>query len=82
MVNYAWGNRTNFGIFLEFRQGEGVRRINLPRSEPELFMNDLTISGSLAQRPVNTPERPLTVRTLTPITQNRVALIHQRSSAS
>ena len=51
-------------------------------AQPGLFMNDLAGFGSLAQRSMNAPQRPLTARTLTPITQNHVSLIHQRSWAS
>jgi hypothetical protein len=32
MVNYEWGNRTNFGTFLELPHGEVIRRIHLSTS--------------------------------------------------
>jgi hypothetical protein len=45
-------------------------------------MSDLAGFGPRAETPMNAPQRPLRVRTLTPITQNHVPLIHQGSSAS
>jgi hypothetical protein len=41
MVNYEWGNRTNFGTFLELRHGEVIRRIHLSTS-----LGDVGASGT------------------------------------
>lgn len=49
-------------------------------ASPGLFMNFWR--GSLAERPMNMPERPLTACTSTSTTRIRILLIHQQSSPS